>query len=220
MSRSRSLLLCLSLAIACSSTQSRPSSPAQAVTVQEADASDSQPEPAVEQTPTDDAVTSVEQLIAQARSAIAAGDMTALSKLAHPTQGIRFSPYAHVEMQSDIVLRAAELARAKASADKRTWGSFDGTGDPIRMTFAEYFERFVSIPGITSAKHAVNEPIQTGNTINNIADAYPNASFVEFHHPGSDPRYDGMDWSSLRVVFVQEGRTFFIIGLVHDQWTI
>jgi hypothetical protein len=29
-----------------------------------------------------------------------------------------------------------------------------------------------------------------------------------------------MDWVSLRLVFLQEDGTWFLVGVVHDQWTI
>ena len=62
--------------------------------------------------------------------------------------------------------------------------------------------------------------IGKGNTLNNIAQVYPNGEFVEFHFTGFDTQYEGMDWTSLRLVFEENNGTWFLIGIVHDQWTI
>jgi hypothetical protein len=29
-----------------------------------------------------------------------------------------------------------------------------------------------------------------------------------------------MDWRSLRLVFMQDGGTWYLAGIIHDQWTI
>ena len=65
-----------------------------------------------------------------------------------------------------------------------------------------------------------NQIVQTGNTINNIEDVYPNAQFVEFHFTGFDPQYTGMDWTSLRIVMEEYNSQLYIIGIIHDEWTI
>ena len=49
---------------------------------------------------------------------------------------------------------------------------------------------------------------------------YQSAVVVEFYFPGFDPQYAGMDWRSLRLVFMQQGSDWFLVGIIHDQWTI
>jgi len=43
---------------------------------------------------------------------------------------------------------------------------------------------------------------------------------VEYHFPGIDPQYGGLDWRSLRLVFQQSGGEWYLVGIIHDQWTI
>ena len=43
--------------------------------------------------------------------------------------------------------------------------------------------------------------------------------FVEYHDPGEDPQYEGMDWRSLRLVMVPDGEDWRLVGVVHAEWT-
>ena len=48
------------------------------------------------------------------------------------------------------------------------------------------------------------EVIGRGNTINNIAEVWPQAVTIECRFSGFDPRCAGMDRRSLRLVFAQK----------------
>jgi hypothetical protein len=43
---------------------------------------------------------------------------------------------------------------------------------------------------------------------------------MEYHFSGFEAQYEGMDWESLRLVFIQEDSTWYLVGIVHDEWTI
>jgi hypothetical protein len=45
---------------------------------------------------------------------------------------------------------------------------------------------------------------------------YPKAQFVEYHFPGFDAKYEGLDWKSLRLIFDQKGTEWLLIGIQHD----
>jgi hypothetical protein len=49
---------------------------------------------------------------------------------------------------------------------------------------------------------------------------YRGDSYSEFYFPGFDPKYDGMDWRALRLVFKKENEKLYLVGIIHDQWTI
>lgn len=146
-------------------------------------------------------------------------DFAQLAKWAHPLKGIRFSPYAYVDT-SDTKLTVTELQAAMADPKQRHWGVYDGSGEAIQLSFAEYFERFIMIPKLETAQHAVDQSLSTGNTLNNLREIYPQARFIELHSPGVDPEYAGMDWQSVRIVFETHQGQPYIVGIVHDQWTI
>ena len=141
----------------------------------------------------------------------------------HPIDGIRFSPYGHVDTIRHLKFsRATFIAQSnKADLEMIVWGEFDGTGDPIKMTLNNYMRRFVyDVDFVKPERLAVNEFIGAGNSLNNLLSVYKNCNFTESHFSGFDKDYNGMDWKSLRLVFKERNRRFFLVGIVHDEWTI
>lgn len=100
-------------------------------------------------------------------------------------------------------------------------GAFDGSGEPITLTFSDYFDRFVYNQDFIAAPQiGYNESVGQGNMIDNWREFYPDGLMVEYHFPGFDPQYGGLDWQSLRLVFQREGEIWHLVGLIHAQWTI
>jgi hypothetical protein len=156
----------------------------------------------------------------QVINALAEKDMAKVANYVQPEMGVRFSPYGFVREEHQVFL-PDELAALVGSDQVYTWGAYDGTGDPIELTFDAYYQEFVYSSDFANPEQmGVNERIGQGNTINNIGEFYPGSSFVEYHFSGFDEEYEGMDWESLRLVFVQEDGTWWLVGIVHDEWTI
>jgi hypothetical protein len=154
--------------------------------------------------------------------AMAKKDMAALSKYVHPTKGVRFSPYSSVNLKTDRVLKTSDIANATQDKKTHTWGEFDGSGEPINLTFAKYYQQFVYNYDYQklSKQRGFNRSIGTGNSINNIKTAYPNGVAVEYYVPGQNPDYGGMDWGSLTLVFEQHtDNNWYLVGVIHGQWT-
>lgn len=154
--------------------------------------------------------------------ALEARDLGRLAERVHPEEGVIFSPYAYVEPETHVTLTAADLRRvAGGESIERLWGHHDGSGEPIRLPFREYFERFVyDAPYLAEGEVAVDRRQGRGNTLDNAARVWPDGRIVEYHVPGTDPRYEGMDWRSLRLVFQEEDGRWYLVGIVHDEWTI
>lgn len=149
------------------------------------------------------------------------GDMNTLASWASG-KGVRFSPYANVNTKEDIVLTGDELKGLMQDSTIREWGTFAGSGEPIKMTYVEYHKKFVyDADFIKDAKITVNEVVGKSTTINNLNEVYPKDSydFVEYHIAGIDPAVEGMDWRSLRLVFEKIGDDHILAGIIHDQWT-
>jgi len=147
-------------------------------------------------------------------------DMAALSTLVHPTRGVRFSAYAFVQ-ESDLVFMPGQIEGLLADPSPYTWGAYDGSGLPIELTFAEYYDRFVYDQDFANAEQVgYNQIIGMGNSINNCFEFYPGAMVVEYHFSGFDPAFEGLDWKSLRLVFQAEGELWYLVGVIHDGWTI
>lgn len=147
-------------------------------------------------------------------------DMNAFSSYIHSTAGVRFSPYGHIDVQHDLQFSASQLPSLWSSTEVYQWGVHDGSGDPIQLTFQDYFDRFVYDVDFANP-HMIgnNVVVGAGNMINNIQQAYPNGPFVEFHFTGFDPQYSSMDWRSLRLVFEEENSEWKLVGIIHDEWT-
>jgi hypothetical protein len=169
---------------------------------------------------TESTAVDLETAAAQVINALAEKDMTRLANFVHPEMGVRFSPYGFVREEHQVFM-PNELPALVRSEEVYTWGAYDGTGDPIDLIFDDYYQEFVYSSDFANPEQmGVNERIGQGNTINNIGEFYPGSSFVEYHFSGFEEQYEGMDWESLRLVFVQEDGTWWLVGIVHDEWTI
>lgn len=158
----------------------------------------------------------------QVISALKSKDMTRLASLVHPGKGLRFSPYEDVNPRADLVFTRRQLKTLLASKRRYVWGAYDGSGDPIRLTFGAYYRDFVYDHDYAKAVQ-VNyngEIIGRGTTPNKIREVYPEAIAVEHHFTGFDPKYDGMDWKSLWLVFEKKNEAWYLVGIVHGEWTV
>lgn len=152
---------------------------------------------------------------------IANDDIAALTEFIEPNQGLTFSPYVYVE-EIAVVLSADQLVKAWEVNRSYKWGYYDGSGEPISLKIKDYFKEFVYDNTYENrAKLVIDLKKSSGNTIVNISTVFPDATIVEFHVPGSNPKYGGMDWSSLYCVLVSKNNYgWWLVALVHDQWTI
>lgn len=147
-------------------------------------------------------------------------DLDRLAKVIDPEQGLRFSPYAHIDSKTAQHFEAGKLPSFKDDG-KLVWGAYDGSGEPIELTFREYFEKFVYDQDFASAPNvSVNELVGKGNVPFNGLELYPDASYVEFHYPGFDKKNEGMDWESLIVVVRPVDEGWKLCAIAHAQWTI
>jgi hypothetical protein len=148
-------------------------------------------------------------------------DYESLALLIHPEDGVRFSPYAYIDTATDKVVSAAWIKKqAGKKQDKILWGTIDPTDEPINRTIDDYAKRFVyDADFLHPEKLKVNEFIGGGNTTNNLLSFYKGCDFTESHFSGFEEKYDGMDWRSLRLVFKKKDAKYFLVGVIHDEWT-
>ncbi len=136
-------------------------------------------------------------------------------------KGVVFSPYATLSPKKQMRFTADEFLAAVKSNKEFKWGQYDGTGEEIKLSVAAYLKKFVTKANFSEAEAiSFDAVMKRGNSINNIFDVYPNAHYVEFHFSGLDPKYEGMDWTSLRLVFERIGEEYYLIAVVQDQWTV
>ncbi len=145
-------------------------------------------------------------------------DLAGFASEVHPVEGVRFSPYTFVEA-SHQVFSASALPGFLNDTSLYLWGTEDGTGDPIVKTPEDYFERFVMNTDYAQPDDIqYNNVVQRGSMFVNIPSFYPDAVFVE-HYVAGTAQFGGLDWGSLYVVWEEYDGDWYVIALVHGEWT-
>jgi hypothetical protein len=160
--------------------------------------------------------TNILDLSYQILSIFETSDFKEFDNFIHPKKGVQFSPYAYIS-NDDLVFKKGELSKAYRSNDILEWGSYDGTGNSMKLTVSEYFSRFVLDRDFSKPDaESVNKFIGGGNSLNNLEEVYPECDFVEFYSKGKND----LDWRCLRLVYEKIDKEYFLVGIVHDEWTI
>ena len=137
----------------------------------------------------------------------------------HPIKGARFSPYACIDTITHISLTQTSFIPSLHAS--QTWGLFDGSGEPIILTTNAYIQKFVyNADFLNAEQRELNTIIAAGNSLNNLLEIYPKSQFTEHYFAGFDKQYEGMDWTTLRLVYEEYQGSYFLIAVIHDQWTI
>ncbi len=161
------------------------------------------------------------QAAAGVTDALKSKDYETLASYVHPSRGVTFTPYSTVNVQQDQRFSADQIKNLAQDTTTYTWGYEDGRGETIQMTMTQYFERFVFDADYTQAPQVgVDQIITSGNALENITEAYAGCHFVDFCYPSRDPASAGLDWCSLKLVFAGENGTWYLVGIVHGEWTI
>lgn len=148
-------------------------------------------------------------------------DMEKLADAVHPDKGVRFSPYGFVDVDNDLVFTAGEVKNLSSDSKTYLWGYYDGSGEPITLNFSDYHKKFIyDVDFVNAEQVGYNKTLGHGNTLNNSFEVYKNSIIVEYYFSSIDPKYEGMDWRSLRLAFEKKDNTWYLVGVIHDQWTI
>jgi len=161
------------------------------------------------------------QVARQVVVTLKAQDGKKLASLVHPEKGVRFSSSAYVDIASDVVFSKAQIETFWTDEKTYTWGFADGTGDPINMTPSQYCHEYIMSKDFLSPSSInVNSDRAAGNTSNNAALVYPNGTRVEYYiEPSIRDGVAELDWAALRLVFERSGDYWFLIAVIHDEWT-
>lgn len=154
-------------------------------------------------------------------NALQTKDYVTLSTFVHPVKGVTFTPYSTVDAEANLNFNASGISHAADDPIKYIWGLTDGQGAPIELTMADYFNTYVFNVDYTRAPVlGVDQVIGSGNSLENVTEAYPKGRFVEFHFPGLIAENKGFDWCSLKLVFEEYQGDYKLVGIIHSQWTI
>lgn len=151
---------------------------------------------------------------------LSAGDYASLGGVVHPEYGVVFSPYATIDLTANRRFTAAQVAEFDRDTQVYIWGIYDGGAEPIKLTPAEYFARFVwDADYLQADKVRINRVSAKGNALENIDEVFPNARYVDFYIAPTRGS-DGTDWHSLRLVFEDFGGVLMLSAVVHSEYTI
>lgn len=148
-------------------------------------------------------------------------NMTLLSTFVHPEKGVRFTPYNYVSLEKDLVIKRVQIVGLLSSNKKYVWGDYEGSGDPIRLTFNGYYKRFVYDHDFANMPGVSYDNSNTRGSADNPWEFYPGAILVGYYYPGVEgPRGGAMDWKGLRLAFQKKGKTWYLVGILHNEWLI
>jgi hypothetical protein len=148
------------------------------------------------------------------------GDFKALSGISHPEYGIVFSPYATITLATSKCFLPAQISVFADNNDAYVWGVYCDSGEPIELTPADYFDRFVFDRDFTRAKEiGIDYVVKSGNALENITDVFPNVRFIDFHIPEDGKNVEG-GWSSLRLGFEEYKDCLMLTVIVHSEYTV
>lgn len=163
---------------------------------------------------------SFEGLAAQILPLIQSQNFTALAPFIHPELGVRFSPYAYVNLEHDKVFTREQVASFGGDQNVYLWGTQAGSGFDISLTIPEYWSEYVSSQTPAQEWGLLLDPNRkASNSIDNFMEAYPEGHYVDYFQPGTE-MYSYMDWKSLRLGFQQSSDgMYYLMAIIHDEWT-
>jgi hypothetical protein len=143
-----------------------------------------------------------------------------LSEYVHPEKGLLFSPY--VLVKEDAVTFEKEIVQGFFDDhESYIWGTYDGSGEQIKLTPSEYYSKFIYDGPYEHADEIEFDNVKSrGNMIRNIKEVFPDSHTIEYFIKGTE-EYGNMDWKALNLVFEKDGQgEWKLVAIVHDQWTI
>jgi flagellar basal body-associated protein FliL len=150
------------------------------------------------------------------------GDLEQLAKYVHPKLGLHFSPFAFVDLKKDRVFSRKGLAEFFNDHHQYTWGYNEENGLSIHLTTADYYRAFVwdrAYADTGEISYSQNNSREF--TTSNCFEVYPQAIIVEYRVSefASKGKPD-TNWRSIRLVFIAYNKNWYLVNIIHDQWTL
>lgn len=153
-------------------------------------------------------------------TALTGGDLEKLQLFMHPLKGTIFSATPFIDMNESVQLMDEDILALSKSTDKLVWGIGEGTGEPIELTFNEYFDQYITSVNYRESYIEVNYGLipARGNAALNYKELFPDSIAVEYFYPGTET-YEGLDYSSLILVFEKYEDDFYLVAVMNSYWT-
>jgi len=155
-------------------------------------------------------------------------DFKKLSLIIHPKKGLRFEPYVE-QNWCGLSFSSKEFKKAYSSSKKYTWGHYDGSGEPIRLSFRDYYKKFIYAKdyNLITPKYYTTQsvPQRYNSDSTSIAESdwvqsYPHGIVVYYSYPDPVYGYGNNDWSTLGLVFEKLNSKWYLVAILRDVWQI
>jgi hypothetical protein len=163
-----------------------------------------------------------ESLISTAKEvvdALANKDYAKLQSLTSDA-GLSLAMYPQLDLSK---INVAKSDVSKIPTDQRTqlFGYTDGKGDPVILTASQFFDkRIYTVDYRNAPEIAANKKLGGGNSAFTLPQDIQGREFVGFYFPGFKPEYQGMDWTTLYLIFDKVGNDYKLRAIAKDNWTI
>lgn len=148
-------------------------------------------------------------------------DMNALAAYVHPVKGVRFSPYMFINPETDLIFSAERIRGFFRDQTARVWGYFEDTATPLKLTNEAYYKSYIYDENYVFAdKINFNREIKGSLTAGNVFEVYPKGIVVEYLCSKNGNPDEDSAWRDLKLVFSAEGKIWYLVGIIHDQWSI
>lgn len=168
--------------------------------------------------------TSDEKVLATANEvlgALKARDYQKLESLVSE-DGLTLNYFPALDFAHNLIAKN-EVSTIPTDTKEYFWGYTDGKGDLINLTRAGFITKYIytgSIDYSNAPDVAVNKILGTGNSLNTIDKDVNGRTYVAFHFSGFDPKYSGMDWTTMYLVFDSVNGEYKLRAITKDNWTI
>jgi hypothetical protein len=152
--------------------------------------------------------------------ALAKHDFAKLQTLTSDS-GLTLSMYPNLDLQKIHSIKS-NIANLPKDKTIYLFGYTDGKGDPVNMTTSEFIDKWIYTKDYVNAPQiAVNSTLGGGNSLNSLKKDIGDRDFVAFHFPGFEAKYDGMDWTTIYLVFDHDNTgAYKLRAIAKDNWTI
>jgi hypothetical protein len=143
-------------------------------------------------------------------------DMAQVATFVHPTAGLQFGLEGRI--QNSPTFSKSQVQALWTDPTEYLWGHVGGQPTEVKSSFQAFY------PGSIYHQDFANAPVVSYGKVakeSNSNDTVPAGQMmVDYHFPGFDPKYDGMDWTSLRLYFAQHDGQWYLLSVISDNWKI
>lgn len=147
-------------------------------------------------------------------------NFTWLKTYIHPAKWVLFSPYEYIDKNRVITFSTWTITDISNDNKIYTWWTDAASWNPINLSLSGYYKKFIY--DVDFSKAPVKnywENFQRWSINNNVQQVFPNWFITEYYFTGFDVKYEWMDWRSLRLILEPLNWNWYLVWVVHWQWT-